>query len=154
MSIRQRIVDDMKTSMKSGDKDRLGTLRMLKAKIQRVELDLRADKGRDYEIDDDEAVRALSSYAKQRRDSIESYETAGREDLAAKERSELEIVLEYLPEQLGDDEIREIVREAVAEVGASAPRDIGAVMKVVMPRLKGKADGKVVKRMVGELLQG
>jgi uncharacterized protein YqeY len=154
MSIKQRIVDDMKTSMKSGNKDRLGTLRMLKAKIQHVELELRTDKGREYEIDDDEAIRALSAYAKQRRDSIEGYETAGREDLAAKERSELEVVLEYLPAQLGEDEIRAIVREAVAEVGATAPQDMGKVMKVVMPKLKGKADGKVVNRMVREVLGG
>jgi uncharacterized protein YqeY len=153
MTIKQRIMDDMKASMKSGNKDRLGTLRMLKAKIQQLEVDLRAEKGRDHELDDDESIRALSAYAKQRRDSIEGYEKAEREDLAAKERAELEIVLEYLPAQLGEDEIREIVREAVAEVGATTPREMGKVMKVVMPKLKGKADGKLVNRMVNEVLQ-
>jgi len=154
MSIKQRIVDDMKASMKSGDKNRLGTLRMLKAKIQQVEVDLRSEKGRHYEIEDEEALRALSSYAKQRRDSIEGYEKADREDLAAKERAELEIVLGFLPAQLGEDAIREIVREAVTEVGATSPKDIGKVMKVLMPKLKGKADGKLVNRMVNEVLQG
>jgi uncharacterized protein YqeY len=153
MSIKQRIVADMTAAMKSRDKDRLVALRMLKAKIQQVEVDLRGEKGRDYEIDEEEAIRALSSYAKQRRDSIEGYEQAGRRDLAAKEQAELEIVLAYLPAQLGEDEIRKIVRDAVAEVGAASPRDMGKVMKVVMPKLKGKADGKAVNRMVAELLQ-
>lgn len=153
MAIKQQINDDIKTSMKSGDKVRLGTLRMLKAKIQQVELELRSEKGRDYEIDDEEAVQALSSYAKQRRDSVESYEKAGRDDLAAKERAEIEVVHAYLPKQLSEDEIREVVREAVAEAGATSARDMGAVMKIVMPRLKGKADGKTVNTMVRDLLK-
>jgi uncharacterized protein YqeY len=154
MSIAQRIAEDMKTAMKARATDRLGTLRMLKSKLQMAEVDLRAKKGRDYELDDEQALQALSSYAKQRRDSIESYEKAGRQDLAAKERSELEIVQEYLPAQLDENDVREIVKQAIAEVNASSPDDMGAVMKVVMPKVKGVADGKLVNQLVRELLQG
>ena len=154
VSIKQRIVDDMKSAMKGGDKDRLATLRMLKSKLQMAEVDLREKEGRDYELDDERALQALSSYAKQRRDSIESYEKAERPDLAEKERVELEIVQGYLPAQLGENEVREIVKEAIAEVGASSPKDMGAVMKVVMPKVKGAADGKLVNQLVRELIQG
>ena len=154
MSITQRIVEDMKTAMKAREKDRLGTLRMLKSKLQMAEVDLRAKKGRDYELEDEQALQALSSYAKQRRDSIESYEKAGRSDLAAKERIELEVVQEYLPAQLGEDDVREIVKQAIAEINASSPDDMGAVMKVVMPKVKGVADGKLVNQLVRDLLQG
>ena len=154
MSIAQRIAADMKAAMKAKAADRLGTLRMLKSKLQMAEVDLRAKKGRDYELEDEVALQALSSYAKQRRDSIESYEQAGRQDLAAKERSELAIVQEYLPAQLGEDDVREIVKQAIAEVNASSPDDMGAVMKVVMPQVKGVADGKLVNQLVRDLLQG
>lgn len=154
MSLKQRIANDMKAAMKAGDRDRLGTLRMLKARIQQVEVDLRADKGPGYELDDEQTVAAVSSYAKQRRDSIESYAQAGRQDLADREKAELDVVLEYLPKQMGEDEVRALVAEAVAEVGAGSPRDMGAVMKVVMPKVKGKADGKLVNRLVKESLGG
>ena len=154
MSIAQRISEDVKTAMKARATDRLGTLRMLKSKLQMAEVDLRAKKGRDYQLDDEQALQALSSYAKQRRDSIESFEKAGRPDLAAKERIELEVVQEYLPAQLGEDDVREIVKQAIAETNASSPDDMGAVMKVVMPKVKGVADGKLVNKLVRALLQG
>lgn len=153
-SIKQRLVEDIKTAMKAGDKDRLDTLRMLKSKLQMAEVDLRQSEGRDYELDDEQALQALSSYAKQRRDSIESYRKAERPDLVAKEQAELRVVREYLPAQLGADDLREIVKRAIAETGASSPKDMGAVMKVVMPKVKGAADGKLVNQLVRELLQG
>ena len=152
-AIKQRIAEDIKAAMKAGDKDRLGTLRMVKSKLQMAEVDLRAKNGCAYELDDEQALQALSNYAKQRRDSIESYEKAERPDLAAKERVELEIVQEYLPAQLGEDDVREIVKQAIAEINASSPKDMGAVMKVVMPMVKGVADGKLVNQLVRELLQ-
>lgn len=153
MTIKQRIGEDMKAALKAGDKHRLGTLRMLRSRMLEAEVALRADRGRDYDLEDDEAIRALSSYAKQRRDSIESFESAGRADLAARERAELGIVQEYLPQQLGEDEIRRLAAQAIAEVNAAGPRDMGAVMKALMPRLQGRADGKLVNRMVRELLE-
>jgi uncharacterized protein YqeY len=154
MSVKRRIAADMTSAMKDGEKDRLAALRMLKAKIQVAEVELRREKGRDYEIDDDNALGALSSYAKQCMDSIESYERAGREDLAARERAELEIVRGYLPRQLDEEEVRGIVMQAIAEAHATSPKEMGAVMKIVMPKVKGAADGKLVNRLVRELLQG
>src|SRR5262249_7640500 len=103
-------------------------------------------------LSDPEAIKALAAYAKQRRDSIESYRQGGREDLALKEEAELAIVQEYLPKQLAADEVRRIAREAIAEAGATSPKDLGAVMKIVMPRVKGAADGRMVNQIVAELL--
>jgi len=154
MSVKHRIAADMKSAMKDGDKDRLGALRMLKSKVQMAEVALREEKGRDWEIDDEHALVALTSYAKQCTDSIESYVKAGREDLAARERAELEIVRAYLPRQLGEDEVRRIVEQAIAEAHATSPKDMGAVMKIVMPRVRGAADGKMVNQCVREMLQG
>src|SRR5215813_4780205 len=134
----------MKEAMKSGAKDRLSVLRMIKAKMMEAEVDLRVKHGRDYELGDPEATQVLASYAKQRRDSIDSYRQAGREDLAAQEEAELAIIQEYLPKQMGEDEVRSIVREAIAAAGATSARDMGAVMKLVMPKVKGAADGKLV----------
>jgi len=152
MSIKSRIAEDTKTAMKAGEKDRVATLRMLRSRMQEAEVRGRGTEGRDFELDEDAELQVVSSYAKQRRESIESYRNAGREDLASKEAAELAIVQEYLPKQLGADEIREIVKQAIGEVGATAPEDMGAVMKVVMPRLKGVADGKAVNQIVRELL--
>lgn len=154
MSIKQRITDDLKAAMKSGDKARLGVLRMVKSRMMESEVDLRAKKGRDYELNDEEATGVLASYAKQRRDSIEAYEKAGREDLAAAERLELGIIQEYLPEQMPEEEVRRIVQEAIASTGAMSAKDMGSVMKIVMPRLKGAADGKLVSKIASELLAG
>ncbi len=152
MTIKQRLDQDLKTAMKAGDKTRLGVIRMLRSLVQGAEVALRAKKGRDYALEDEQAVEVLASYAKQRRESIESYRAGGREELARAEEAELEIIREYLPEQLGEDEIRRIVREAIAATGAAFPRDLGAVMKVVMPQVKGRADGQLVNRLVRESL--
>lgn len=154
MSIRQRIADDLKAAMKSGDKPRLGVLRMVKSRMLEAEVALRSSKGRDYELADAEATSVLAGYAKQRRDSIESFEKAGRDDLASAERLELAIIQEYLPDQMSEDEIRRIVREAIASTGATSAKEIGNVMKIVMPRVKGKADGRTVSVIAGELLGG
>jgi len=154
MSIRQRLTDDMKQAMRSRESLRLTTIRMLRAKLLEREVELRAAKGKDYQLDDDEAQVVIASYAKQRRDSIESYRQAGRDDLADTEQSELTIVADYLPEQLGEGEVRKIVQEAVAESGASSTGDLGTVMRLVLPRVKGRADGKLVNRLVREALSG
>jgi uncharacterized protein YqeY len=152
MTLKQRLMDDVKVAMKAGDKTRVDCLRMVRSKILEQEVDLRADKGRDYELDDEEATRVLASYAKQRRDSIDSYRQGGREDLAVREEAELKIIEEYLPSQLSEDALREIVSQAVAESGASSPKEMGMVMKIVMPRVRGAADGKLVNRIVQEIL--
>ncbi len=152
MTLKQKIDSDIKVALRSGKKVRLSCLRMLKSRIQEKEVAQRADKGRDYELVDEEAQQVISAYAKQRRDSIESYEKGGREELAAQERAELEIVCEYLPRQLSPEEIASIVTQAIAESGAESARDLGAVMKIVVPKTKGLADGKVVTSLVREKL--
>lgn len=149
---KQQILDGMKEAMRAGDKLRLGVLRMLKAEIQKQEVDLRATKGRDYALDDDEVLAVLSRAAKQRRESIASFRSGGREELAAREEAELAIVETFLPRQLGRDEIVALVDAAIAESGAAGARDMGKVMKVLMPKVQGLADGKLVNQVVRERL--
>jgi uncharacterized protein YqeY len=152
MAIRERIVADLTAAMKSKDAQRLGVLRMLKSRIMEAEVDQRGRKGPDYVLDDQESLAVIATYAKQRRDSIEAYRKGGKEDLAAKEEAELAIIQQYLPARMSDDEVRRIVAGVIAETGATSAKDMGAVMKAVMPKLQGGADGAVVNRIVRELL--
>jgi len=152
--IKQKLMDDLVASMKSRDKLRTGCLRMLRSKVLEREVALRPKKGADYELEDEEALQVISTYAKQRKDSIESYRRGNREDLAAKEEAELKIIEEYLPTQMSADELRPIVDQAIAESGATSPKDMGQVMKLVMARVHGSADGKVVNQIVREKLAG
>lgn len=150
--IRERIVADLTAAMKAKDTQRLGVVRMLKSRIMEAEVDQRARKGSDYVLEDQECLAVIAVYAKQRRDSIDAYRKGGKEDLATKEEAELAIIQEYLPAPMSEDEVRRIVAAAIAETGAASAKDMGAVMKIVMPRLKGGADGAVVNRIVRELL--
>ena len=152
MTLRTRIVDDLKAAMKSRDATRVSVLRMLKTRMTEAEVAQRGKKGRDYQLDDDGALRVLSSYAKQRRDSIASFVEAGREELAERERQELAIVESYLPQPLTDDELLQLVRETIAEVGATSVADSGPVMKSLMPRIQGRADGRKASALVREAL--
>lgn len=153
-SILDRLGRDLVAAMRAKDRARLGVLRMLKAKMQEKEVELRATRGRDVRLDDDDALDVLTSYAKQRRDSIEAYDAGGRKEMADKERAELDIVSSYLPQALSDDALRELVRAAVADTGAAGPKDMGKVMQALMPRTKGRADGKKVSALVREALSG
>jgi len=152
MTLKERIVSDITASMKARDTVRLGVVRMLKARMQEAEVEKRAEKGAGYALEDAEALAVISAYAKQRRDSIEAYRQGGREDLAAKEEAELAIIQQYLPAQLSEADVRRLVSEAIAESAASSAKDMGAVMKLVMPKVKGVADGKLVNQIVRELL--
>ena len=152
MSLKQQLDSDIRNAMKQGQKERVGCLRMLKAKIQEKEVALRSERGADGTLSDEEVTAVIAVYAKQRRDSIAGFEQGGRDDLVAKERAELEMISTYLPEQLGENDVRRIVTEAIAEAGATSARDLGAVMKLVMPRVKAAADGKLVSRLATELL--
>jgi uncharacterized protein len=143
MSLKDTIVTDLTAAMKAKDADRVSTLRMTKAALMNRQI----EKG--GELTDDEVVKALQSLVKQRRDSIEQYEKAGRNDLAAKESAEVAVIEEYLPRAASPSEIAAAVSEAVAETGASSMKDMGTVMKAVMPKLAGKsADGKAVSEAV------
>ena len=148
MSLKETLRSDMIAAMKAKDAPRLSTLRLLINTIKNKEIDTRT------EIDEDAVLGVLSSAVKQRRDSIDQFEKAGRTDLSDKEKAELAIIQEYMPQQMGKDEILAAVKEAVAESGASGPNDMGKVMKALMPKVKGKADGKLVNELVKEVLGG
>jgi uncharacterized protein YqeY len=152
MAIRERIVADLTAAMKAKDTQRLGVVRMLKSRIMEAEVDQRGGKGPNYVLEDQECLAVIATYAKQRRDSIEAFRKGGKEDLAIKEEAELAIIQQYLPAQMSEDDVRRIVAAAIAETGATSAKQMGAIMKVVMPRLKGEADGAVVNRIVRELL--
>ena len=153
MTIKHRLTEDLKRAMKDGDKTRVSCVRMLRSRVLEREVALRPQQGADYELADDEALGVISTYAKQRRESIESFRRAGREELAAREEAELAIVEGYLPAALPEAEIVRIVREAIAETGATSARDTGKVMKLAMSRLRGVADGKLVSRIVTDALR-
>ncbi|MGM0819386.1 MAG: GatB/YqeY domain-containing protein [Actinomycetota bacterium] len=150
MSLATRIETDLKTAMKARDAETTATLRLVLAAMK----NLRAEAGHGADLSDEEMLELLGREAKRRAEAAEAYEEAGREDLAGKERRELEVLRSYLPVQLDADELGAIVDEAIAETGASGPGDIGTVMGAVMPRVKGKADGKAVNALVRERLGG
>jgi uncharacterized protein YqeY len=134
MSLKARITDDMKTAMKAGDKDRLKVVRLLLADIKRAEVDGRK------ELDDAAVLSVIEKAVKQRRDSIEQFTRGGREDLAAAEQAELEVLQTYLPEQLSDDELDALIGEVIAETGAESIRDMGKVMGAIKALAAGRAD--------------
>jgi hypothetical protein len=138
----RRLNEEIKSAMKSGDKDRLETLRLLKASLQKVLI----DKGASATSDDEIAFLAVE--VKRRKEAAELYLKGGRKDLADKEERELVIISEYLPKPLTEEELRTLVDEAVRETGAQSPKDMGRVMSAVMPKVKGKADGKTVQELV------
>ena len=152
MSIELRLQDDIKLAMKARQKLRLNCLRMVKSKIQEKTVECRAKQGLDYKLTEEEVLAVVSGYAKQRRDSIEAYRQGGRAELLAKEEAELEIVSEYLPQQLTQAELVSIVTRAISDSGATSPKDMGTVMKLVVAGTQGRADGKVVSQLVRELL--
>lgn len=148
MELKEQLKNDVAAAMREGDNHKRDTLRMLLAAIKQIEVD-------EQTTLDEEAVHAvISKQAKQRRESIADAEKAGRNDLVAQEKGELEIIEAYLPQMMGEEEVRRIAGEVIAEVGASGVKDMGRVMAQLMPRLQGKADGRVVSAVVRQLLQG
>jgi uncharacterized protein YqeY len=143
----KRIQTDLKDAVKSRDKVRVGVLRMLISALKNAELDERE------ELSDDTELAVVSSYARRVKESIEEFQKGGREDLVAKERAELVIVMVYLPEQMSDDDVRAEAAKVITEIGASSPRDMGRVMSEMMRRFKGRVDGGAVNRVVIELLK-
>jgi uncharacterized protein YqeY len=143
MSLKERIVSDLTGAMKAKDAPRLSALRMVKALVMNREI----EKG--GELSDEEMTKALQSLVKQRRDSIEQYEKAGRQELADKEQAEIEVIEAYLPQAATREEIEQAVSDAISETGASSMRDMGAVMKAAQARLSGRnADGRTVSEIV------
>lgn len=140
--IYQQVSAEVKTAMKARDKDRLAALRLIMAEFKRVEVDERV------ELDDERILQILDKMTKQRKDSHQQYADAGRDDLADKEAMEMAIIAEFLPAQLSDDELSQIVGAAVAEVGASGMQDMGKVMGIVKPQVQGRADMGAVSGLV------
>lgn len=143
---KQRINDDVKAAMRSKDKDRLGVLRLIMAAFKQKEVDGRID------LDDTMVLAIMDKMTKQIRDSIQQFEQAGRDDLVKKEKFELEIIQEYLPTQLNEDEIKQLIAESITESGAESVKDMGKVMSILKPRLQGRADMGQVSALVKQQL--
>lgn len=148
MSLLDTLNEDLKVAMRAGDKARLEVVRGLKSDIKYKEIELK------HPLSEEDVVAVLSSAAKKRRDSIEQFRAGGREDLASKETAELEIISHYLPQQLSDEELAAFVTEAIQSSGASSPGDLGKVMKEVMPKVKGRADGNRLREIIAARLAG
>lgn len=148
MTLKQRLTDDMKAAMKSGEKERLATIRLVNAAIKQREVDER------IVLDDAAVIAVLEKMLKQRRDSVSQYEAAGREDLASVERAEIVVIEAYLPAKMGEAEIAAEIAAAVAETGATGAADMGKLMGVLKPRLAGQADMGLVSALVKKALAG
>ncbi len=141
-TLKSRLQSEMKSSMKSGDKSRLGVIRLMLSAIKQVEVDER------IELDDTRIIATLDKMAKQRRESISQFESAGRDDLLAIERDELEIIQEFLPAAMSDEEIESLVEASIASTGAASMQDMGKLMGALKPQLQGRADMGKVSQLV------
>jgi uncharacterized protein YqeY len=146
--LKNRLVEDMKAAMKAKEegKVRLSVIRMVRAAIKNTEIEKKA------ELTDDQIIEVLAREVKMRRDAIEEFSKADRLDKVRELEEEVAILMEYLPQQLTEDDIRDMAKEIIAETGAQGPKDLGQVMKVISPKTKGRADGKLVNQIVRELL--
>lgn len=150
MALKDQIMADLKQAMKDKDQDRLRVLRSLKANLLEKEISER--KGGEATISDEQTIEVLMKAAKQRKESIEQFEEGNRNDLADAEKAELDIIESYLPEMLSEEEVRDIAREKIEQLGAETMADMGKVMGVMMQELKGKAEGSIVSKVVKEEL--
>ena len=153
MDLQQQLMDDLKEAMRQQDELRKRTIRSVLAAMKKAETELDSS-GQRVRLTDDGILALIAKQGKQRQESMTEYRKAGREDLAVEEEAELAILQAYLPQQLTREQIEAEAREVIEEVGASSPRDIGKVMKPLMARLRGRADGKLVNQIVRELLAG
>ena len=142
MSLKARIQEDVKNAMRAQQREQLAVLRLVTAAIKQKEVDERID------LDDSQVLAVLDKMAKQRRESLEQYRAAGRDDLADQEQFELDLIQAYLPEQLGEDELAGLIRDTIAELGASSIRDMGSVMNALRAEVQGRADMKAVSQAV------
>jgi uncharacterized protein len=145
MSLLERLNNDMKQAMKNKEKDKLTVIRMVKAALQNEEIKL-------GKLSDDQELTVLTRELKQRKDSLQEFDSAGREDLVHKIQTEIKNLEVYMPEQLNEEEVVEIVKQTIAEVNASSKADMGKVMGAIMPKVKGKADGTLVNKIVQQQL--
>jgi uncharacterized protein len=144
--IKTRIVDAMKDAMRAREKDRLGAIRLILAEFKKIEVDERVD------VDDTRAISVLDKMVKQRRDSIKQYEAGGRAELAAVEQAEIDVIQQFLPAALSEAEITDIIKQAIAQSGATDMKGMGAAMNIARPQLMGRADMGLVSQLVKQLL--
>jgi len=147
MSLLERLNNDMKQAMKNKEKEKLSVIRMVKAAMQNEAIKLGKS-----QLSEDEELTVLSRELKQRKDSLQEFENAGRIDLADKLKNEIKVLELYMPKQLNEEELLQVIRETIAEVGASSKADMGKVMGAIMPKVKGKADGSLVNKLVQQQL--
>ncbi|GAQ25545.1 MULTISPECIES: GatB/YqeY domain-containing protein [Tepidanaerobacter] len=147
MSLKDMLNEDMKVALKSGDKDRLSVIRMAKSAI------VYAEKEKCHELNDEEVVEVLLKEIKKRKNDISEYERLGKSEVVESLEKEIEVLSKYLPQQLTAEELEEIVRQSIREVGATSIKDMGKVMGAVMPKIKGRADGSLVSETVKKFLQ-
>ncbi len=148
MSLKDQITESMKSAMRNKEKERLSAIRLILSEVKRVEVDER------IEVDDARVLAILDKMSKQRKDSITQFQQAGRDDLVAIEQNELNVIAEFLPEALSDDEVEAIIKKAVAESGASGMQDMGKVMGLVKPQVQGRADMGTISQKVKAALAG
>jgi len=141
-TLKARITTEMKTAMRAKDKPRLGTIRLIQAEIKRIEVDER------IELDDTRVLAILDKMSKQRRDSLSQFKDAGRDDLAEQEQSELDVIAEFLPAALTEEELQLLIDQAIADSGAQAMSDMGKVMGILKPQVQGRADMGVVSKQI------
>lgn len=146
MTIAETLTEDMKASMKAQDADRTGVLRLLRGSLKNEQIKV------GHELSDEEALKVLQREAKQRRDSVEAYQSAGRTDLAEREEAELVVIQGYLPEVMGEDELAKVIDEVISETGATDAKQMGAVIGAVLKRVGARADGAMVSKLVREKL--
>ncbi|SNZ11008.1 hypothetical protein SAMN05421503_1927 [Terribacillus aidingensis] len=147
MSLTERLNQDMKTAMKARDKETLSVIRMVKASLQNEAIRTGNDT-----LSEDEELTVLSREVKQRKDSLQEFQEAGRDDLVQKQEAELQVLKGYMPEQLSEEELEDVIKQTIAEVGATSKKDMGSVMSAVMPKVKGKTDGSLVNKIVNKHL--
>ncbi|ABR49181.1 GatB/Yqey domain protein [Alkaliphilus metalliredigens QYMF] len=147
MSLKAQLANDLKEAMKNKDTLRKSVITMIRSDIKQVEVDQR------IELNDEDIIEILSKQAKQRRDAAVEFRKGNRQDLVEEVQQELEVIMSYLPEQLTPEEVAQVVDETISEVGAASIKEMGKIMAAVMPKLKGKADGKIVNQIVRERLQ-
>ena len=145
-ALKNQIQDAMKTAMKGGDKERLAVIRLIMSALKQVEVDER------IELDDTRILSILDKMVKQRRESISQFKSGNREDLADKEQAEIDIIADFLPQALSDDEIEAIINQAISETGAATMKDMGKVMGIVKPKITGRADVGAVSGKIKSLL--
>jgi uncharacterized protein YqeY len=146
MSLEERLVEEMKQAMKSNDKLRLSTIRMMRSALKNKEIELRK------KLEDEEVIKVIQAMVRKGEESVEQFQTGGRRDLVEKEKKEIEILKSFLPQPLSQEEMLKIIDQSIQETQASSPKDIGKVMKSVMPKMGGKADGKLINQLVKERL--